>query len=484
MRLPRPKSLNNLLLTGFALVAAPLLLAVLIGATKVRSLSDESANLVRTGVETTHYTQQLFQQIASIERSAKLYRVFNDPVWLQVYRDSRERLLVTLEGIENVADDAVSNTHVRSLRLALRRVDAAFLSLTPVAPAVYRDAEAALDPMWNSAVELSGATGDQIETGLSRLQASTADTQNYLIWQSALLIALTAVLVTLFTFVLMRPIRQIDNAISQLGKGTFSKSIAVRGPSDLVNLGRQLEWLRVRLLELAQERNRFLRHMSHELKTPLASIREGTELLMDGAVGELDSGQREVTSILRDNGIRLQQLIENLLSFSAWQARHSGLEIGEFRLRPLVKSVLETHQLTLLAQRVHLDLKVQDIEMHADRAKLKLILDNLVSNALKYSPRGGTIFIHAHTEDELLVLDVADTGPGISKDERSAIFDAFYSGRQPIAGHLKGTGIGLSVVNEFVQAHGGAVEIIDGTFPGAHFRIRLPLEPSKEAEPA
>ena len=126
----------------------------------------------------------------------------------------------------------------------------------------------------------------------------------------------------------MRPIRQIDSAISQLGKGTFSKAIAVRGPTDLVDLGRQLEWLRMRLLELAQERNRFLRHMSHELKTPLASIREGTELLMDGAVGELDSAQREVTTILRDNGIKLQQLIENLLSFSAWQARHSGLEIS------------------------------------------------------------------------------------------------------------------------------------------------------------
>ena len=322
-----------------------------------------------------------------------------------------------------------------------------------------------------------------METGLSRLQASTSETQQYLFWQSAALILMTALLVAIFTLVLMRPIRQIDGAISQLGKGTFSKAIAVRGPSDLVDLGRQLEWLRMRLLELAQERNRFLRHMSHELKTPLASIREGTELLMDGAVGELDSAQREVTAILRDNGIKLQQLIENLLSFSAWQARHAGLEITEFRLRPLVKSALETHQLVLLAQRVHLDLKVQDIELRADRAKLKLILDNLLSNALKYSPRGGTIFIHAHADQHVLVLDVADTGPGISKDERGAIFEAFYSGRAPTAGHLKGTGIGLSVVSEFVQAHGGSIEIVDGMFPGAHFRIRVPLAPSLEPEP-
>jgi len=75
-----------------------------------------------------------------------------------------------------------------------------------------------------------------------------------------------------------------------------------------------------------------------------------------------------------------------------------------------------------------------------------------------------------------LILDVADTGPGIPKEERAAIFQAFYSGKAPQAGHLKGTGIGLSVVSEFVQAHGGSIEIVDGQFPGAHFRIRMPLQ--------
>jgi len=471
------------MLTGFALVTAPLLLAVVIGTAKVRNLSEASATLVRTGVETTHYSQQLFQQISAIERNAKLYQVLNDAALLQVYRESRERFAETLASIEAVANDPVRATHVAALRNGLQQIDAALLSEAPT-PELLRDAVTVIPSMWDAAFQLSAATSEQIERGLSQLQTETSETQQYLFWLSAGLIVLTALLVGLFTFVLMRPIRQIDSAISQLGKGTFSKAITVRGPSDLVNLGRQLEWLRVRLLEIAQERNRFLRHMSHELKTPLANIREGTELLMDGAVGELDTSQREVTAILRDNGIKLQQLIENLLSFSAWQARHTGLEISEFRLRPLVKSVLETHQLALLAQRVHLDLKVQDIELRADRAKLKLIMDNLLSNALKYSPRGGTIYIHAKQDREVLILDVADTGPGISQDERGAIFEAFYSGRAPTAGHLKGTGIGLSVVNEFVQAHGGSIEIVDGVFPGAHFRIRLPLAPSLEAEPA
>jgi two-component system sensor histidine kinase GlrK len=194
-----------------------------------------------------------------------------------------------------------------------------------------RDAVEAIAPMWDAAFELSASTGERIETGLSRLQTATAETQQYLFWQSAALILLTALLVTVFTFLLMRPIRA-DRQRHQPARQGHVLEADQRARPDRPDQPRpQLEWLRMRLLELAQERNRFLRHMSHELKTPLASIREGTELLMDGAVGELDSAQREVTTILRDNGIKLQQLIENLLSFSAWQARHSGLEISEFR---------------------------------------------------------------------------------------------------------------------------------------------------------
>ena len=221
--------------------------------------------------------------------------------------------------------------------------------------------------------------------------------------------------------------------------------------------------------------------MSHELKTPLANIREGTELLMDGAVGELQSAQREVTGILRENGMKLQRLIENLLSFSAWQAKSVGLEITEFKLRPLIKSVLENQQLTLVAQRVRLDVQVEDLTPLADRGKVRLILDNLLSNAIEFTPRGGTISIHARGEREQLVLDVMDSGPGIPEGERNRIFEAFYQGKTPQGGHVKGTGIGLSVVTEFVNAHGGSIEILAAPAGGAHFRVRLPMRQSAAA---
>jgi len=222
--------------------------------------------------------------------------------------------------------------------------------------------------------------------------------------------------------------------------------------------------------------------MSHELKTPLANIREGTELLMDGAVGELGSGQREVTSILQENGIKLQRMIENLLSFSAWQSNSLGLDPSEFRIRPLVKQVLENQQLTLVSQRVRLDVQIEDVDLYADRGKVRLILENLLSNAIKYTPRGGSIHVRARRQSAELVLEVADTGVGIPKPDRAQIFDAFYTGRAP-GGHVKGTGIGLSVVHEFVNVHRGTIEIVDGEFAGAHFRIRMPLKAQPPTTP-
>jgi two-component system, NtrC family, sensor histidine kinase GlrK len=321
---------------------------------------------------------------------------------------------------------------------------------------------------------------EQIDSEVTGIQKRTLAAQRRLFWQSALLLPLTIAAILAVTLAVGRPLRQIDRAISELGRGNYSRPIGVSGPLDLERLGRQLEWLRSRLLDHAQERNRFLRHMSHELKTPLANIREGTDLLMDGTVGELDSGQREVTAILRENGIKLQRLIENLLSFSAWQTNSVGLETSEFRLRPVVKQVLENQQLTLLSQRVRLDVMIEDVTLVADRGKVRLILDNLLSNAVKYSPKGGTIYMRARPEGDRLVLDVADSGPGIPHEERAAIFEAFYTGKAARGTSVKGTGIGLSVVLEFVSAHGGTVQIMDAEFPGAHFRITMPLHRMEE----
>ena len=485
MRLGRPKSLSGLLLIGFTLVIILPLGAAVKATVQMRRVTQQSEALVLHGVETTRHTQELFQRATALERTARLYQVLGDPNLREVFARHRadfERSLAALAAIK--PDEQARGLIVRLRADVARLAGAVDLPLEGDGTANLAAAIEAFTPVHDTVAALAEHTRTDIDVALSAVQVRAAATQRDLLWQAAGLVPVVTLIVLVFVSLLARPLRQIDQANGELGRGTFSTPVVVHGPSDLERLGRQLEWLRTRLLELAHEKNRFLRHMSHELKTPLANIREGTELLMEGAVGPLDQNQREVASILRENGIRLQRLIENLLSFSAWQARAVGLELSQFPLRQLVRSVLETQQLTLVAHRIHLDVKVQDVEVTADRGKLRLILDNLLSNSVKFTPHGGTIFVHGLTFKEQLILDVADTGPGIAREERAQVFDPFYTGKGQPGGPLKGTGIGLSVVLEFVQAHGGTIEMVDGVHPGAHFRIRLPIRSAEAATPS
>jgi two-component system sensor histidine kinase GlrK len=475
MRIPRPKSLSGLMLLGLALIAGPLLVAVVDAVIQIRGLTLASEKLVVEGVQTTRLTQTLFADIRSLERTVRLYQITGEGQLLDSYRTNDQALASTRNQLAQLLSDPATLAILGDFS-ALHDEFARAVTTTPPNSAAFSTVVVArIDRLNDLANDIRDSGNRQIDVRLADMQRQTASTQKRLFWQSALLIPLTLIAILALTLSIGRPLRAIDRAISELGRGTFSRAIEVSGPRDLERLGAQLEWLRLRLLDLAQERNRFLRHMSHELKTPLANIREGAELLMDGAVGPLDNAQREVVAILRDNGIKLHRLIENLLSFSAWQKESVGLDLSEFRIRPLVKQVLEAQQLTVVSQRVRLEVKVDDLMLRADRGKVRLIIENLLSNAIKYSPKGGTVYLHAAKQDTQLVIDIADTGAGIPLEERARVFEAFYTGRPPAGVQVKGTGIGLSVVLEFVNAHGGTIEIVDGEYPGAHFRIQMPV---------
>jgi two-component system sensor histidine kinase GlrK len=471
------------MLVGVALIAVPLLVAILTAVLQIRDLAETGQKIVVQGVTGARASQALFGQIASLERTARLYDVLGDPKLLDLYRTQDERLSATREQLHRQAasDARATLDELGQLQHSIRLTVMSTPAGTSAATA--SDLSSRFTQLSDLVERIAQQSNAQVDAEVAALQARTLQARKRLLLQTTLLVPLALVAVFVLTLGVGRPLRQLDRAISELGQGLFTNPIAVPGPRDLERLGGQLEWLRQRLLDLAHERNRFLRHISHELKTPLANIREGTELLMDGAVGALDPNQREVAAILRENGIKLQRMIENLLSFSAWQTSSVGLETTEFRLRPLVKQVLENQQLTLLSQRVRLDVRIEDVTLVADRGKIRLILENLVSNAVKYSPKGGTIHVQARASAAQLVLDVADAGPGIPVEDRAHVFDAFYTGRAARSTAVKGTGIGLSVVLEFVAAHGGTVQLIDGQYPGAHFRITMPIRATSGDRP-
>jgi two-component system sensor histidine kinase GlrK len=467
----------GLVLLGLAFVTVPLLIAIGNAVLKLGQLAAQSESVLADSATATTENQRIATLLTSMERNARQYLVLQDVA-------SAHDLLNLYD-----TDQASFEQAVAALR-ALPK-DAAIAEQLQRLAAVSKDAhrlmrsgptEGALDVIVERFRVMNQAARDVaqgmrflINDRLTELQEDTRSAQQGLAWQAAALIPGTLVLILLFLLLVGRPMRQVDRAIRELGEGDFSRPITVRGPNDIETLGRQLEWLRHRLKESTDEKNKFLRHMSHELKTPLANIREGTELLLDGSVGQLDQQQQEVTGILRDNGVKLQKLIENLLTFSAWQTQTASLDLTEFELKPMVFSVLSQHRLAISNNRIKLHIKVSPISVRADEGKLKLVLENLLSNAIKFTPHGGAIHVGAAMQAHELVIDVADNGPGVDPEDGERIFEAFYQGRRPQGGPVGGTGIGLSVVAECVQAHGGSVALLRDRPVGAHFQVRLPL---------
>jgi two-component system, NtrC family, sensor histidine kinase GlrK len=481
MKLRGPRTLLGLILSSLALVTLPLLIAIGNAAFRLGQLTQDSESTLNSAATSTLENRRLDTLLINMERNARQYLLLGADRSLELYREDQDAMRDSVVELSSLSNAAEVSTELRFLATEVEKIEDLLAERgSPQAEEQLIDSFRRMDAAAEMVAEkMRSAINEQ----MSALQDDTSSAQQMLAWQAAALVPLTVILTAFFLALIVRPMRKIDRAIRELGSGNYSEPIAITGPADIETLAKQLEWLRDKLEESTNEKNKFLRHMSHELKTPLANIREGSELLMDGSVGTLAHEQEEVADILRLNSIKLQRLIENLLTYSAWQSKSATLEISRFELKPLVFSVISQHRLAISKSRIKLRLRVSTVSLLADANKIRLILDNLISNAVKFTPEHGTISVIAAVTDDTLAIDVGDTGPGIAPDERDRVFDAFFQGKRLQGGPVGGTGIGLSIVNECVQAYGGAVELGETESGGALFRIRLPVRQVNEALP-
>jgi two-component system sensor histidine kinase GlrK len=267
----------------------------------------------------------------------------------------------------------------------------------------------------------------------------------------------------------------LEAAIEQLGDSRFDQPIEIRGPADLQRLGHRLDWLRLRLAELEADRARVLRHVSHELKTPLAALREGTALLQEQVVGPLTADQREVVGILEHNTRALQRQIEDLLAYHATVFDAGRLQRRRVALDGLLQSAVDEQRLQLQARELRAEVECARQQVQLDPDKLRVALANLLSNAIAYSPAGGEIRLCAALEGGQLLIDCIDQGPGVAAGDAERIFDPFFQGCRRPETDTQGSGVGLSIVRELVAAQGGRVFLVASEH-GAHFRMELPYE--------
>jgi two-component system sensor histidine kinase GlrK len=475
MRIYYPSSFPGLLFLGFALVAVPLIAALINNAISIDRIVNRSQLAVYQAVTATQNSRRLAELLTAMERSARQMLILGDRSLLEAYVLNRRQFQEVTEAFTVPPFDSDQMTALAEI-VAGEASIFAVLSYAQSKVGDLQQATRKFGDLGERTRMITLHSNAMIDREIRAMRATAAKAQQITFWQMLALLPIVVFLAIGFAILIARPIRQIDAAIRDLGSGQHSKPISIAGPGDLQYLGERLEWMRCKLLEVEEQKGRFLQQVSHDLKTPLTALREGAELLSDEVVGKLSPGQREVTDILHHQSLKLQKLIEDLLSYSASQFHGEALVMSMVNMRYLIQRVADDQKLALHARSLKLDIVAEEVSAMGDFNKLRAMLDNLLSNAIKFSPAGGTIVIGAKRCGAQVHLSVADHGPGISPEDRTHIFEPLYQGKTMATGLVKGSGIGLSIVKDFAQAHGGSVEIVD-TAPttGTQFRVRLPL---------
>ena len=255
---------------------------------------------------------------------------------------------------------------------------------------------------------------------------------------------------------------------------TFARQLATeREQEALATLQTQNE----RLLELDEMKQSFISMVSHELRTPLTSIVGYLEILREGEGGELTEDQAKFLEVMDRNASRLQKLVDDILMISRADSDRLRLDLGPADVAQLVQRAVESADPVARGKGIDLVVRVEEglPEVTGDRRLLAQLLDNLVSNAVKFTPTGGSVTVAAARDGEGVEVEVVDTGPGIPEDEVPRLFDRFF--RASTAGDVPGTGLGLPIAKAVVEAHGGSIGVESELGVGSTFRFVLPLSP-------
>ncbi len=376
MRLTYPRSFLSLLLIGFSIVAAPLVLALFSNALAFERLAALSEQAVLSAVKVTQASRALTTSLAALERSARQYAVAGEAPFLDAWRDNRATFLATLRTLEEMPLSGAQRAealHIAKLEGEL----ATMVEKSPPTAELSMQLAAGFAPLAERTQALVALGDGVIDEGIERLRAQAEKSRTAVFWLMVAMVPTVVLLIASFTFLIAKPINQVSASIKRLGDGEFAREIRIEGPGDMVRLGEQLDWLRERLVMLEAQKTRFLQHVSHELKTPLTALREGSDLLSSGVVGNLNADQREIAQILQDNSIELRKLIEGLLNYSAVHAQASYLDAKIVQLRDVVKRVVNDRKLAMVAKCIRVDFNCETVTAYCDEEKIRVMLDNL-----------------------------------------------------------------------------------------------------------
>ncbi len=305
-------------------------------------------------------------------------------------------------------------------------------------------------------------------------------------------LVLAFIIAVSLTRFISRPIRKLEQGMQAVAEGDLTHELGL-SPDRRDEFGRlavSYRTMAIQLSELERLRAEFVGVASHELKTPINVILGYLDLLQEGIYGEVTPKQREILETLTKQAHSLTRLVKRLLDISRFEASGGKLDVRKVDLHRLL-TTLES-SFSILAMQREIVFKVNHggglpASVLWDEDRINEVLGNLISNAFKFTPRGGNVAVDVVPTESAVSITVTDSGAGISEDQLPHIFDKFFQADNQAQAATKGTGLGLAIAKEIVEAHGGQISVESEVGVGTTFVVRLPTEPPvkrRRREPA
>lgn len=296
--------------------------------------------------------------------------------------------------------------------------------------------------------------------------------------RSMLLVVVTVIagsflLITLLVRQLARPLNELTQASEKIAEGHLEQKVDVNSQDEIGELAQSFNTMSSKLKQSEDLRRQMTADIAHELRTPMSVIQGDLEAVIDGVY---PANQETFQSLLEESH-RLSRLIDDLRELSLLEAGELTLQRKNTDIKVLVEQLVQAYQIKAEGNGIMLQFNNTDAvsEVEADADRIAQVLRNLISNAIRYTPSGGTVVINLHRNNGELQCTVTDTGPGMSEAEANRVFERFWRADQSRARHSGGSGLGLSISKRLVEAHGGKMWVQTALNQGSTFGFSLPV---------
>lgn len=452
---------------------------------KLHQLNKGTRHILRVENRILDYDEKLTDSILSQLRYAKKYLITKDIVLYNQFLSVKENFNKFLADVTLIADTPEKKDSLIKIGAYYKRFESLVekeielvRSNQPYPKRWYeQELEQATDRILEELKSLETSSRRDIQTRMEKLGDAGASARKLAITMSAIAILLVIGTSYFITHSITKPLTLLTDKTKEISEGIFECHLQITSPPEMEKLARAFNSMCAQLKMVDKMKSDFFSSLSHELRTPLTSIKEGISLLQDGVGGIITDKQKRLLAILSEESKRLIHLVNSLLDLSKMEAGMLTYNSEQESLAPLIERAIMEMIPLVEARKIILKTKIDEklplITM--DRERILQVLRNLIGNALKFTPEEGQVRVSARLTNGEVEVSIADTGPGIPKENLTTIFEKFHQAHLKNSNKIEGTGLGLAIVKHIITAHGGRVWAESKPGQGSSFTFVLPV---------